>query len=220
MPRTSPEELPAARTVTTVRPSALHTFPGNARRGNVEAIAESLLVNDQYKPITVNRGTHTGRPAEVLAGNHTLLAIRELAGKHPDDDRWQNVLVWWIDVDEHTARKIVTADNRTSDKGGYDKDDLAALLGSLDGDYEGTGYTDDEAADLIEAANQGDPDPAPDDNPLPGGAIIQYNLVFDDEGQQAEWFEFLKYLKRTYFDGSTIAERLATYLRDTAGERE
>ncbi|MDX3097732.1 hypothetical protein PV417_24845 [Streptomyces sp. ME19-03-3] len=40
----------------------------NPRTGDVDAIAESLRVNGRYKAIVVNRGTHTGRPNEVLAG--------------------------------------------------------------------------------------------------------------------------------------------------------
>ncbi|AJD82591.1 ParB-like nuclease domain protein [Mycobacterium phage Abinghost] len=223
MPRTSTPALPEAQTVTKVAPSALNTFHKNARRGDVDSIAASLKVRDQYKPIVVNRGTFTGRPAEVLAGNHTLKAIRQLGEKYPDDDRWNTVLCWWVDVDEDTANEIVVADNRTADKGGYDAAELADLIGSINPDrLESVGYSADEAAALIDAVNK-DPDPAPDPDPndgLPGGAVIQYNLIFDDEGQQQEWFDFLKWLKRTYFDGSTIAERLATYLRDTAGDRE
>lgn len=49
----------------------LNTFHKNPRRGDVEAIKGSLVANGQYRPIVVNKGTHTGRPFEVLAGNRT-----------------------------------------------------------------------------------------------------------------------------------------------------
>lgn len=52
----------------------LNLFHKNPRQGDITAIAESLAVRGQYRPIVVNEGTLTGRPLEVLAGNHTLLA--------------------------------------------------------------------------------------------------------------------------------------------------
>ena len=39
----------------------LKIYHQNPRVGDVEAIAQSLQVNGAYKPIVVNRGTHTGR---------------------------------------------------------------------------------------------------------------------------------------------------------------
>lgn len=118
----------------------LHTYHRNPRRGDVEAIRASLAVNGQYRPLVVNRGTHTGRPAEVLAGNHTLMAARE-AG-------WPDVAVCWVDVDDDHAGRIVAADNRTADLGDYDNAALAALLGELP-DLAGTGYTDADLAALL-----------------------------------------------------------------------
>jgi ParB-like nuclease domain len=46
----------------------LRPYPGNPRRGDLEAIKDSLERNGQYRPIVVNR-----RTMEVLAGNHTLI---------------------------------------------------------------------------------------------------------------------------------------------------
>lgn len=69
----------------------LRTFHKNPRKGDVEAIAGSLRVNNQYRPIVVNRGTHTGRPNEVLAGNHTLMAARSLA---ENDEAWNEIDAW------------------------------------------------------------------------------------------------------------------------------
>lgn len=112
--------------------AALNHFHRNPRVGNVDAIAQSLRRNGQYRPITVNRGSLTGRPAEVLAGNHTLKAARSLG--------WQTIAVTWVDVDDEAATRIVLADNRTADLGEYDTRELGTLLLDLDGDLEGTGY--------------------------------------------------------------------------------
>lgn len=125
----------------TTHPSELSTYYRNPRRGDVNMIAASLQAHGQYKPIVVNRGTHTGRANEVLAGNHTLMAVRDLAEKHPDDARWQSILVHWIDVDEDTAARIVLVDNRASELGGMDMDVLAAVLSDIGDNLDGLGYT-------------------------------------------------------------------------------
>lgn len=62
----------------TINVDELNIFDGNPRRGDVAKIAESLRARGQYRPIVVNRGTHTGRKMEVLAGNHTLMAARSI----------------------------------------------------------------------------------------------------------------------------------------------
>ena len=134
----------------------LHTFPGNPRKGDVEQIAKSLNKHGQYRPIVVNRGTHTGRPLEVLAGNHTLLAARSLD--------WGKIDAAVVDVDDVTAKSIVASDNRLADLGGYDAAALFELLDSLD-DLSGTGYGvgDLEALrkDLFPPEVLTDPDEAP-----------------------------------------------------------
>lgn len=142
----------------------VHTFPidtlqafhRNPRRGNTTAIADSLQARGQYRPIVVNIGTHTGRPNEILAGNHTWAAARELG--------WHTIQATTIDVDDDTATTIVLADNRLADLGHYDDTTLLELLSELP-DLTGTGYTNDDLAamlaDLDEPTALTDPDDAP-----------------------------------------------------------
>lgn len=117
--------------IETIRVDELELYPGNAKKGDVEAIQESLEENDQFSPIVVQKSTRF-----VLAGNHTLLAARK-AG-------WETIDVVVIDVDDKRALKINLAANRTADRGSYDPDARAALLELLEGDYAGTGYTEAE----------------------------------------------------------------------------
>jgi ParB-like chromosome segregation protein Spo0J len=70
------EESPGRRDAQTVAIDDLTPFPGNPRRGAVAAIKESLEQKGQYRPIVVRRQT-----MEVLAGNHTLQAAKELGWK-------------------------------------------------------------------------------------------------------------------------------------------
>ena len=116
-------------------PDELSPYHRNPRRGDIPAIMESLRVNGQYRPIVVNLGRQTGRPLEVLAGNHLLAAARELG--------WTTITAATIDVTDAEAARIVAADNRTADLGDYDTDALLSLLRDLDG-LEGTGYDDDD----------------------------------------------------------------------------
>jgi hypothetical protein len=110
----------------------LSPYVHNPRRGNVAAIKSSLEQFGQVRTIVVNVGTHTGRPNEVLAGNHTLQAAKELG--------WPTLTATLVDVDEDTAKRIVLADNRTSDQSTYDQEELLALLETLES-FEGTGYS-------------------------------------------------------------------------------
>lgn len=116
-------------------------FHKNPRHGDIDTIAESLKVNGQYRAIVVNRGTHTGRPMEVLAGNHTLKAALKLG--------WDTIAAHIIDIDDQQAARIVLADNRTSDLATNDDEDILDLLESLD-TLEGTGYTDADLADMLD----------------------------------------------------------------------
>lgn len=121
-------------------PGELTPYHRNPRRGDIPAIMDSLRVNGQYRPIVVNLGRQTGRPLEVLAGNHTLAAARELG--------WTQITATTIDVDDQQAARIVAADNRTADLGDYDTDALTGLLADLD-NLDGTGYTDDDLTALL-----------------------------------------------------------------------
>lgn len=146
--------MPPKMTVELYRcpPGDLHLYRSNPKRGDLAVLKASLCASGQYKPIVVNKGTHTGVPMEVLAGNHTLMAIRELAVAYPDDKRWITVLYHLVDVDNDQARRIVLVDNRSADLGTYDDTELANLLvlsRDADPDLFGTGYTPEDLDKLL-----------------------------------------------------------------------
>lgn len=151
-------------------PEELAPYHRNPRRGDVDAIAASLRRNGQYRPIVVNLGTHTGRPLEVLAGNHTLAAARQLG--------WDRIAATTVDVDDHQAARIVAADNRTADLGGYDDDVLIGLLQELP-DLDGTGYEDADLDALLASMDT----PSDDDwgdalDSLPGDEPAVFTRTF------------------------------------------
>lgn len=121
MPDLSTERVPLA----TLKP-----HPDNPRNGDVEAIAESLHTNGQYKPIVV------AKDGTVLAGNHTYAAALSLG--------WEDIQVvrLGITAKSKAAKRIMLADNRTSDMGRYDEAQLLRELQALNGDLLGTGYSE------------------------------------------------------------------------------
>lgn len=109
-------------------------FEGNPRKGNVKELVESLKHNGQYKPIVVQKSTK-----HILAGNHLWKAAKELG--------WTEIDVVEVDVNDEQAKKIVVADNRLADMGGYDEQALLDLLGDID--LSGTGYVPADVDDLL-----------------------------------------------------------------------
>jgi ParB-like chromosome segregation protein Spo0J len=134
----------------------LRTYHRNPRRGNTTVIAQSLTINGQYRCLAVNRGTHTGRPNEVLAGNHTLMAARDLG--------WDTVAATYVDVDDDQAARIVAADNRTADLAEYDDRLLLELLADLP-DLDGTGYDPGDVEALEKLLGAPPEDTPPDEFP-------------------------------------------------------
>jgi ParB-like chromosome segregation protein Spo0J len=136
----TPGEVRSPHEYRTVPLDELTPHPDNARRGNIEMIADSLATHGQFKPIVVQRST-----MNVVAGNHTLEAARSLG--------WNTIETVLVDVDDEQAKRILLIDNRANDVAGYDDRALADLLRSLadtDGALLGTGYTADDLADLLD----------------------------------------------------------------------
>ena len=125
---------PVMTEMVSARMTDLKPYDKNPRIGDISVIAESLEANGQFKPIVVQKST-----SKILAGNHTFLAARKLG--------WKTISAVVIDVDDEEAKRIVLADNRTSDFGGYDEDVLAELLDSIEVP-EGTGYSMDDIESL------------------------------------------------------------------------
>ncbi|MFB7649490.1 ParB/RepB/Spo0J family partition protein [Streptomyces sp. NPDC056084] len=136
----TPAGLPGTTYVSTrdVPLDDLTRYPGNPRRGDVEAIRASIRRYGQYRSLVVR---DTGDALVVLAGNHTSDALR--AEGHT------TARCEVLTCDDDTARRINLADNKLAELGYYDEDDLAAMLAALDGDLDGTGWSQQEVARLL-----------------------------------------------------------------------
>lgn len=135
--------------------------PRNPRLGDVAAIANSLMVHGQYRPIVVQKST-----GYVLAGNHTLKGARRLRDNGAQG--WDTIDAVVLDVDDVEAKRIMLVDNRSAELGTYDDGVLAELLRELP-DLEGTGYEPADLDDVLErmaaglAALDGESAPADDE---------------------------------------------------------
>lgn len=99
-------------------PRTLRRHPDNPRRGDTEAIKRSIRALGFFAPVVhLPDGT-------VLAGNHRLAAAIELGL-----ESIPAIEVEVLDADE--ARRILLADNRTSDLATYDPQALADCLRGL-----------------------------------------------------------------------------------------
>ncbi|MFJ7090388.1 hypothetical protein ACIQWL_08985 [Streptomyces mirabilis] len=142
----------------------LSPYPGNARKGDVRLILDSLRTSGQYRSL-IARQLPDGRLV-VLAGNHTMFALAlhgsgpclqtiPMAG-HPerpcavcDGTRWEpSARVEVVECDDETALRINVVDNRAAEKGAWDLDALVELLSYLP-DYDGTGYSDQDVERLL-----------------------------------------------------------------------
>jgi hypothetical protein len=116
---------------------SIEPHPDNPRRGNVEAIADSLRRFGQMRPVLVQKSRQ-----RIMAGHHTWLAAKELG--------WDTIEITERDVDDQTAEAYMVADNRLSDISTNDDAALMQLLDRLEpvGGLDATGYTPDDVEDL------------------------------------------------------------------------
>jgi ParB-like chromosome segregation protein Spo0J len=164
--------------VDSVAISSLEGYPTNPRRGDIDAIAQSLKAHGQYRPIVVQYGTNF-----ILAGNHTYKAAKKLG--------WKKIKVTYIEVDEVAARKIVLADNRLTDLAGYNEPLLKSLLQALP-ELEGTGFSASEV-ETLDRLTSGEEKSSIAFKPLPSEPEVKigaWKFLVDSEAYKA-WKEQL-----------------------------
>jgi len=139
----------------------LKAHPENARLGNVDLIAQSLEHHGQYSPIVINQDN------VILAGHHVAQAAKKLG--------WKDIETVQVTVNAQQARKILLADNRTSDLATYNETILLELIEALP-DLEGTGFGPADI-DALDAIIHGDiPEPPTKGEETPPTDIVQLKL--------------------------------------------
>lgn len=166
---TAPENEPF------VEAARLTRHPQNPRKGDLDGIEASMRRNGWFGVVVAQRST-----GHILVGNHRFIVWTERLGHESIP------LVQWLDVDDETALRILAADNRTSDLGGYDEKALAELLSSLASDLGGTGYAVGDLDALLawnvpnDERNYAVPKSSPGSFPDPGMAGRKAKFVNTD----------------------------------------
>lgn len=203
----------------------LRTLPGNSRRGDVSAIAESLREFGQHVPIVVQDSTNT-----VLKGNNTLEAAKLLG--------WNMIAVARVEDGDDKAVARALIDNRTSELGSFDEhlrsEQIVAASTYAPEVFEAAGWDRYELAEIEVDSERSSGSGAGGFEPpelvklvgsegsstveMPEGAdvaavvtqgagvagiqseaktkaVMQYTVVFDSPEQHARWFKFLRWLR-------------------------
>jgi ParB-like chromosome segregation protein Spo0J len=180
---------------------AVHRYPGNPRRPRdaVAKVKASLREFGFQQPIVVDRNM-------VIIVGHTR---HEAAGELGME---KVPVVVAADLTETQAKAYRIADNRTGAEAEFDLDKLRVEMSDLASDHVDLATLGFDVAELETLLAP--PKQANGRNPGLGTPIISYSLVFENEQEQATWFDFLRYLKREMPQEETIAARLTRFLTD------
>lgn len=152
----------------------LSAHPRNPRLGNVYEIGRSLERFGQQRPVlALPDGT-------IVAGHHVWTAAKQRG--------WTHIAVVRSDLTEEDADAYLLADNGTADQGYYDERALAELLNEWE-DYEGTGFSQEDAQGIVKALlwmpdlEQAERALSPKEQPLGQGQAEAFNIVlaFDED---------------------------------------
>jgi ParB-like chromosome segregation protein Spo0J len=108
-------------------------------------------------------------------------------------------------------RAYVIADNKLALNAGWDNELLALEINDLKDvgyDLDILGFGEHELQSLF-----GNEEKTDQDQPTKINFTIQFNIIFDDEEQQSDWYNFVKYLKDQYPDAETVGHRLQLFVR-------
>lgn len=193
----------------------------NVKDHDIGAIHESMNRFGFTSPLLMNEATQ-----KLVAGHGRVEALRQKKqfGEDPPKNIEVNENDWLVPIirgvyfdNEEEAQAYLLADNRLTELGGWNTTALVEELQKLaeSSSLEGTGF-DDADLDALMKEYESTSEDGSDSSLLPVGAP-KYEIVFDDESQQAMWFTFLSWLKDNT-DGETIGERLYQHIELLLGE--
>ena len=194
----------------------------NVKDHDIGSIHESMNRFGFTSPLLLNEAT-----GKLVAGHGRIEALKQKkqfkegvpANIKVDDESGE----WLVPVirgvsfkNEEEVQAYLLADNRLVELGGWNTNALIEELEKLaeESSLEGTGFDDADIQamyeDLEKQVGEGS------DKGLPVGKP-SYEIIFDDETQQAMFFEFVSWLKKNY-DGETVGERLYQHIEICLGD--
>jgi len=189
----------------------LKPYDNNAREHSPEQVAQIAASITEFgflNPILVD--SNDG----IVAGHGRLSAARELA--------LDVVPVVVLDhLTEAQKKAYILVDNKLAENASWNEELLQEEIVALnlqDFDISILGWDEDEIREIMEydsAFAEGDGDG--ESRGLGGEPVIQYNIIFDNEQQQQIWFDFLKDLRQSQPDDTTIAEKIINFIEEKNG---
>ena len=193
----------------------------NVKDHDIGAIHESMNRFGFTSPLLLNESS-----GKLVAGHGRIEALKQkkqfseeppINIKVDDDGDWLVPVIRGVSFKtEEEAQAYLLADNRLVELGGWNTSELIEELEKLaeESSLQGTGFDDSDIQamyeDLEKQVGEGS------DKGLPVGKP-SYEIIFDDETQQAMFFEFVAWLKKNY-DGETIGERLYQHIEICLGD--
>jgi hypothetical protein len=190
--------------------STIEEHPDNPRRGDDDAVGESISRNGFFGAILVQKSTNL-----VIAGNTRFRVMR--------DEGSPTIPGFWVDCDDETALRILLADNRTSDLAFYDDQQLFTLLKQLvDSEgLAGTGYDRAAFEVLLQTIESDSIVGGVRQGVLPEERIDAYNdldmrsIILPYAGEQYEQVAGMMARLREAFDLETNADLVALLVTDS-----
>ena len=189
----------------------LKPYDNNAREHSPEQVAQIAASITEFgflNPILVD--SNDG----IVAGHGRLSAARELA--------LDVVPVVVLDhLTEAQKKAYILVDNKLAENASWNEELLQEEIVALnlqDFDISILGWDEDEIREIMEydsAFGEGDGDG--ESRGLGGEPVIQYNIIFDNDEQKQIWFDFLKDLRQSQPDDTTIAEKIINFIEEKNG---
>lgn len=189
--------------ITSVSLEALIPYARNSRTHSDEQVAQIAASIKEFgwtNPVLID-ADHG-----IIAGHGRVMAARKLSlDKVP--------CIVLSHLSDAQKKALIIADNKLALNAGWDTEMLSVEideLRDLNFDINLLGFEQQELNDLIGTPNL---------PPEPSGEkdlnyTIQYNIVFDEEEQQEDWYGFVRFLKESLPDAETLGQRLQIFIRN------
>lgn len=152
----------------------LVSYPGNARRGSLRVVRESIEALGQYRPLVVRR--RDSKPDMILCGHTTRDALVACG--------YTTARIDVLTCSDDEARRVNLIDNRSQELASWDSEALTAQLATFGDDFTATGFS---LADAQKVMFGGMPEPGDADTGDDGADGWGIVVELDSEAEQAQW---------------------------------
>lgn len=182
----------------------LHPYEDNPRINTeaIDKVAASIREFGFLVPIVVDKNN-------VIAAGHTRYEAAKLLGMEKVPCVVEDTL------SDKQIRAFRLADNKVAEIAAWDFTKLNKELQELSEDFnfQDFGFTS-FAQDFSTEQEEGNDEPEGNLDDEEDNYRITYEIVFEDEDQQAEWYKFISAVKKKWPDVDTIASRILCAVRE------